>query len=55
MLCGNINKVEAYKITQEQEQSVSLGIEDFLVQNDEIALIKYGKILQSVIKASQIS
>ena len=42
------------KITQETSCDVDLTIDDFLVMKNEIAIIKYGKILQSIISKTKI-
>ncbi len=47
LLCGNVDRISADKITDKIEH-ITLNINDFLVQKGEIALIKYGKILQSI-------
>lgn len=52
LLNNKVTYVRAQRITERCEE-ISLRLEDFLVQQDEIAIIKYGKILQSVIHATR--
>lgn len=51
LLDRKVTSVQAERITDKREK-IMLRLEDFLVQQDEIAIIKYGKILQSVIHAT---
>ena len=52
LLYKDIKEVPAEKITTERE-NISLTADDFLVQQGEIAIVKYGKILQEVIKLTK--
>ncbi len=49
-----LSSITAIKITQETSCDVDLTIDDFLVMKNEIAIIKYGKILQSIISKTKI-
>ena len=49
LLKNEIKNVDGVKITKTNTEKISLNINDFLVMNGEIALLKYGKILQSII------
>lgn len=48
----NVNKINGIKFSNCGEQSITLTINDFLVMQGEIEILKYGKILQSVINAT---
>lgn len=48
LLNYEIASINAIKITDKCE-NVNISINDFLVQNNELAIIKYGKIIQNVI------
>lgn len=48
LLLKELKEVPAIKISNDV-QNIIVTADDFLVQNNEIALIKYGKILQAVI------
>lgn len=52
LLTQEITKVDAVKFTDKPE-NISITLDDFLVQNDELAIIKYGKILQNVINLTK--
>ena len=49
LLKNEIKNVDGVKITKTNTEKISLNINDFWVMNGEIALLKYGKILQSII------
>ena len=44
-------KIKAVKYSNAGTQNIKVGFNDFLVQQGEIAIIKYGKILQAIIGA----
>ena len=48
LLMHKVNKIQGIKFTNEVE-NVTLSIEDFLVMSEELAILKYGKILDNVI------
>lgn len=50
LLMGKKNVVRATKITQNDETGVDITIQDFLTAPDEVAIVKYGFVLQSVIQ-----
>lgn len=50
LLKGDTPGVRATKITQNGETEVDITIHDFLVAPNEIAIVKYGLVLQSVIQ-----
>lgn len=50
LLMGKKNVIRATKITQNDETGVDITIQDFLTAPDEVAIVKYGFVLQSVIQ-----
>ena len=49
LFLNKTTKINAHRITQTKHEDITLTVNDFLVQGGEIPIIKYGKILQSVI------
>ena len=47
---GKIQSINALIITQNETSKKEVDITNFLVQDGELAIIKYGKILQSILK-----
>ena len=50
LLTDKQNNVNAVKITELGENTVNITKQDFLTASDEIAIVKYGNILQSIIQ-----
>lgn len=49
LLLGNVNSVEAKRITNESVVDVIINIDDFLIFKNEYGILKYGKILSAII------
>ena len=50
LLLGEIQTIKGLIINQDTSSEKEITLSDFLVQDGELAIIKYGKILQSVLK-----
>ncbi|MBO4480618.1 MAG: NUDIX domain-containing protein [Alphaproteobacteria bacterium] len=51
LFMNKISHTNATKITQNDQQEINVTIDDFLAASDEIHIIKYGAVLQNIIKA----
>lgn len=49
LLLGNINDVDAKKITNDGTEDMIVNIDDFLIFKNELGILKYGKILSAII------